>query len=56
MLRDDAPLLDIYKAGNKIMSFAEKFSARELATDEMRLSAILYEFIVIGEATKKYRK
>jgi uncharacterized protein with HEPN domain len=53
MLRDNASLLDIYKAGNKIISFAEGFTAQELAADEMRLSAILYEFIVIGEATKR---
>jgi uncharacterized protein with HEPN domain len=53
MLRDNASLLDIYKASNKIISFAEGFTAQELAADEMRLSAILYEFIVIGEATKR---
>lgn len=51
MLRDNASLRDILKAGNKILSFsAGALTAEELAADEMRLSA-LYEFIVIGEAT-----
>lgn len=53
MLRDEASLLDIYKAGNKIVAFAEGFSAKDIAEDDMRFSAILYEFIVIGEATKR---
>ncbi|MEL6354798.1 MAG: HepT-like ribonuclease domain-containing protein [Cyanobacteria bacterium J06627_28] len=52
MSRDKASLRDILKAGNKILSFAAGvLTTEELAADEMRLSAILYEFIVIGEAT-----
>ena len=53
MLRDDASLLDIYNRINKILKYAEGRSAEALANDEMRLEAILYDFIVIGEATKR---
>ncbi len=53
MLRDNASLLDIYRAGHKVISYAEGTTLEALAVDEMRLSAILYEIVVIGEATTR---
>lgn len=53
MLRDNASLLDIYQAGHKVISYAEGTNLEALAVDEMRLSAILYEIVVIGEATTR---
>ncbi len=53
MLRDDASLLDIYLASQDVLSYAQTLTASELAADEMRLSAILYKMMIIGEATKR---
>ena len=53
MLRDDASLLDIYNAGQDILSYAQDLSPEVLEADQMRLSAILYQIVVIGEATKR---
>ncbi|MEL7354990.1 MAG: HepT-like ribonuclease domain-containing protein [Cyanobacteria bacterium J06560_6] len=53
MLRDDASLIDIYNRIKQILTFAEGLTAEALAKDKIRLGAILYGFIVIGEATKR---
>lgn len=53
MLRDEASLLDIYHAGNQVLSFSNGRTATEIADNEMLFSAILYKFIIIGEATKR---
>lgn len=53
MSRDDASLLDIYEAAQQIVSYAEGFSRAELQADRMRVSAILYQILIIGEATKR---
>ncbi len=53
MLRDKASLLDIYKAGQKVLKYAEGLSRGDLETEEIKLSAILYQIEVVGEATKR---
>ncbi|MGD1896322.1 MAG: DUF86 domain-containing protein [Phormidesmis sp.] len=53
MLRDDASLLDIYQAGQNVLKYSEGLKQEELAIDEMRTSAILFQVLIIGEATKR---
>ncbi|MGI8936527.1 MAG: HepT-like ribonuclease domain-containing protein [Phormidesmis sp.] len=53
MLRDDASLLDVQIAGEKVLSFADGLDLKELEADEMRMSAIIYQIIIIGEATSR---
>jgi uncharacterized protein with HEPN domain len=53
MLRDEASLLDIFKAGKRVVEFARGLSRTDLETDVMRLSAILYQIQILGEATKR---
>lgn len=51
--RDLDSIIDIYHAGQKIINFARGFSQDTLLADEMRLSAILYQIMIMGEATKR---
>jgi uncharacterized protein with HEPN domain len=53
MNRDDAALLDIYNAAQRIVLFATGLTKTNLATDEEKQSAILYQVIVVGESTKR---
>ena len=53
MSRDYDSLLDIYQAGQRVISYAEGLSQSELEADGMRVSAILYQVLIIGEATKR---
>jgi uncharacterized protein with HEPN domain len=53
MSRDDASLLDIVNAAQRVLQFAEGLDKSELATNEEKQSAMLYQIIVIGEATKR---
>jgi uncharacterized protein with HEPN domain len=53
MLRDSASVLDIFLAGQRVLSFAQGLSRVELETDVMRHSAILYQIEIMGEATKR---
>ncbi len=53
MSRDKASLLDIFKAGKLVLKFAEGIERADLGKDEMRLSAILYQIGIVGEATKR---
>ena len=53
MSRDNASLLDIYEAGQQILSFAQGLTQAELREDSMRISAILYQIMIVGEATKR---
>jgi uncharacterized protein with HEPN domain len=53
MTRDSASLLDIVSAARRVLQFAEGFDKAALATNEEKQSAILYQVIVIGEATKR---
>lgn len=56
MSRDNASLLDIYQAGQQAVSYAEGLTRQELEADRMRVSAILYQVLIIGEATKRLSK
>jgi uncharacterized protein with HEPN domain len=53
MPRNEASLLDVFRAGQRIVEFAQGLSRADLATDVMRLSAILYQIQIVGEATKR---
>lgn len=53
MSRDNASLLDIVQAGQKVVQFAEGLTREQLEVDVMRQSAILYQITIIGEATKR---
>ena len=53
MSRDKASLLDIFQAGNLVLSFAKGIERMDLEKDQMRLSAILYQIGIVGEATKR---
>ena len=53
MQRDSASLLDMYQAGQKVLAFTQGITLKKLQDDDMRLSAVLYEIIVIGEATTR---
>ena len=53
MNRDDAALLDIHNAAQRILLFATGLTKSNLAADEEKQSAILYQVIVVGEATKR---
>lgn len=53
MYRDEASILDIFRAGQRVLSFAQGLSQADLETDEVRLSAILYQIQIVGEATKR---
>lgn len=53
MSRDKASLLDIFRAGKLVLEFAKGINRADLETDEMRLSAILYQIGIMGEATKR---
>ena len=53
MLRDKDTLLDIHNAATKILSYAAGLTPEQLMADDMRLSAILFQILVVGEATKR---
>lgn len=53
MNRDEAALLDIYNTAQRILLFAVGLTKASLATNEEKQSAILYQVIVVGEATKR---
>lgn len=53
MNRDDASLLDIAKAAQKIRQFGAGLNRLTLAQNEEKQSAILYQIIIIGEAVKR---
>ncbi|MGA7935693.1 MAG: HepT-like ribonuclease domain-containing protein [Kovacikia sp.] len=45
--------MDIVNAANRVLQFAEGLDKFALATNEEKQSAMLYQIIVIGEATKR---
>ena len=53
MSRDSASLLDIVNAAKRVLLFAEGLEKSALANNEEKQSAILYQVIIIGEATKR---
>lgn len=53
MNRDSASLLDMINAAKRVLLFAEGLDKSVLATNEEKQSAILYQVLIIGEATKR---
>lgn len=53
MLRDQASLLDIWQAAQKIVMFSQGLDRKSLGENQEKQSAILYQVIVIGEAVKR---
>lgn len=53
MLRDEAALLDIVRAGQLILEFAQGLDYSQLEADLRSQSAVLYQITVMGEATKR---
>lgn len=53
MNRDSASLLDIFNAAQRILTFSAGLSKTVLKESEEKQSAILYQIIIIGEASKR---
>jgi len=53
MSRDSASLLDLVRAGQLVLQFAQGLNREQLASDVLRQSAILYQISIMGEATKR---
>jgi uncharacterized protein with HEPN domain len=53
MHRDDATLLDIAHAAKRVLLYAADLQKSSLMADDEKQSAILYQVIVLGEATKR---
>ncbi len=53
MNRDNASLVNIVNAANRVLQFAEGLDKSALANNEEKQSAMLYQIIVIGEAAKR---
>ncbi len=53
MSRDSASLLDIANAAKQVLQFAQGLDKFALANNEEKQSAILYQVIIVGEATKR---
>ncbi|MEM6256200.1 MAG: DUF86 domain-containing protein [Cyanobacteria bacterium P01_D01_bin.156] len=53
MNRDNASLIDIVNAAQRVLVFTAGLSKEELAENEEKQSAALYQIIIVGEATKR---
>ncbi|MGB3237246.1 MAG: DUF86 domain-containing protein [Geitlerinemataceae cyanobacterium] len=53
MPRDLESLIDIEQAAKRILRFSRGVDRSNLETDEEKISAILYQITIIGEATKR---
>lgn len=53
MSSDDAVLLDIREAAQRIVEFGAGRTDRDFADDPMALSAVLYQITILGEAVKR---
>jgi uncharacterized protein with HEPN domain len=53
MNRDSAALLDIHDAAQRILLFAAGLTKTALGNNLEKQSAILYQVIIVGEATKR---
>ncbi|MBD2678157.1 MULTISPECIES: DUF86 domain-containing protein [Nostoc] len=53
MPRDQESLIDIANAIKRSLRYADGISKSELETNDEKLSAILYQITIIGEATKR---
>ena len=53
MNRDNASLIDIVNAAQRVLAFTAGLSKEELAENNEKQSAVLYQIIIVGEATKR---
>ncbi|NHC36350.1 HepT-like ribonuclease domain-containing protein [Scytonema millei] len=53
MSRDRESLIDIANAIRRILRYTDSVGRAELETNDEKLSAILYQITIIGEATKR---
>ena len=53
MNRNTASVLDIDTAAKSILAFSTGLSFKELSRDKEKQSAIAYQLIIVGEATKR---
>lgn len=53
MLRDDATLLQIAGAARRILEFKSGFDEEQFRQDLRTQSAILHQFMILGEAVKR---
>jgi uncharacterized protein with HEPN domain len=53
MPRDQESLIDIATATKRILRYIDIISRANLETNDEKLSAILYQITIIGEATKR---
>jgi uncharacterized protein with HEPN domain len=53
MLRDSESLIDIERAARRILRYINGVNRAELETNDEKVSAILYQVTIIGEATKR---
>ncbi len=53
MLRDSESLIDIANAIRRILRYTDGVGKSELELNDEKLSAILYQITIIGEATKR---
>jgi len=53
MLRDDESLIDIERAAQRILRYARGIERSDLETNDEKVSAILYQIAIIGEAVKR---
>jgi uncharacterized protein with HEPN domain len=51
--RDEAYLHDVVRAARLIVQFTDETDAEDFQTDAFAQSAILHQFLVLGEATKR---
>ncbi len=53
MPRDNESLIDIERAVKRILRYSNNISRTELEINDEKVSAILYQIAIIGEATKR---
>jgi uncharacterized protein with HEPN domain len=53
MSRDDAALVDVVRAGGRAVRFAAGVTREGLGEDDLTSSAIVYQLLVVGEATRR---
>lgn len=53
MLRDQESLIDILNAVKRVLRYSAGVARSDLEVDDEKLSAILYQITIMGEATKR---
>ena len=53
MSRDEASLLDIVNAGKRVQSYIAGRDRESVEADSQARAAVLYEFLIMGEAVKR---